>query len=325
MPQLPKNFGQFPKQNPISFTWNMKPLPPWPKPSLQPYPLWFSCSTLCFLNKHTWLPCLHTVPQTQTASVPSSPEHSPKLMSAWIGLSFLTLSPVYLPSLEKNPDAGKDWRQEEKGEREDEMVHHRLNGHELEQSPGDTEGQRSLVCCSPWGCKEPDTTEQLNNNQIKVGSGLTRKLNLPALQARLTPLYVPGCVNSSLWSALITWSYHSLVDLRVSSLDQEPSEGEDHTLFIFQAGPSTSVVGEWLSPGIQWMANPCFIFFPLFFFSWSIVDVQCFVNYYCTARWFSYTYIAVFFHIFFSITVYHRTWNRIPCSRQSDPVVMFND
>ena len=78
------------------------------------------------------------------------------------------------------------------------MVHHRLNGHELEQSPGDTEGQRSLVCCSPWGCKEPDTTEQLNNNQIKVGSGLTRKLNLPALQARLTPLYVPGCVNSSL-------------------------------------------------------------------------------------------------------------------------------
>ena len=49
---------------------------------------------------------------------------------------------------------------------EDEMVgwHHRLNGHEFEQTPGDKEGQGSLVCCNPWGCKEMDTTEQLNNN-----------------------------------------------------------------------------------------------------------------------------------------------------------------
>ena len=48
-------------------------------------------------------------------------------------------------------DAGKDGRQEEKGATEDEMVgwHHRLNGHEFEQTPGDTEGQGSLVCCSP--------------------------------------------------------------------------------------------------------------------------------------------------------------------------------
>ena len=42
---------------------------------------------------------------------------------------------------------------------EDEMVgwHHRLNGHECEQSQGDSEGQGSLVCCTPWGCKESDT------------------------------------------------------------------------------------------------------------------------------------------------------------------------
>ena len=48
----------------------------------------------------------------------------------------------------------------------DEMVewHHRLNGHEFEQALGDGEGQGSLVCCSPWDRKEPDTTEQLNNN-----------------------------------------------------------------------------------------------------------------------------------------------------------------
>ena len=45
---------------------------------------------------------------------------------------------------------------------EDEMVgwHHRLNGHEFEKTPGDSEGQRSLVCCSPWGCKESDTEQQ---------------------------------------------------------------------------------------------------------------------------------------------------------------------
>ena len=47
---------------------------------------------------------------------------------------------------------------------EDEMVgwHHRLNGHEFEQTPGDSEGQRSLVCCSPWGRKESGTSEQEN-------------------------------------------------------------------------------------------------------------------------------------------------------------------
>ena len=53
----------------------------------------------------------------------------------------------------KDPDAGKDCRQEEKGTTEDEMVewHHQLNGHEFEQTPGDSEGRGSLVCCSPWG------------------------------------------------------------------------------------------------------------------------------------------------------------------------------
>ena len=42
--------------------------------------------------------------------------------------------------------------------------HHQLNGCEFEQSPGDSEGQGSLMCCSPWSCKESDTTERLNNN-----------------------------------------------------------------------------------------------------------------------------------------------------------------
>ena len=66
----------------------------------------------------------------------------------------------------KDPDAGKDWGQEEKGMTEDEMVgwHHWLNGHEFEQAPGDGEGWESLACSSPWGCKESDMTEWLNNN-----------------------------------------------------------------------------------------------------------------------------------------------------------------
>ena len=64
----------------------------------------------------------------------------------------------------KDPDAGKDWNQEETGMTEDEMVgwHHWLNGHEFEQTQGDGEGQGSLACCSPWSCKELDMTERLN-------------------------------------------------------------------------------------------------------------------------------------------------------------------
>ena len=52
---------------------------------------------------------------------------------------------------------------------------HRLNGHESEQTPGDGEGQGSLACYNPWGCKELDTTEQLNNNRsnTEMGSSVT--------------------------------------------------------------------------------------------------------------------------------------------------------
>ena len=68
----------------------------------------------------------------------------------------------------KDPNVGKDWGQEEKGTTEDDMTwwHHRLNGHEFEQTLWDSERQRRLECCSPWGHKELDMTEQLNNNSI---------------------------------------------------------------------------------------------------------------------------------------------------------------
>ena len=64
----------------------------------------------------------------------------------------------------KDPDAGKDWRREEKGTTEDEMVgwHHWLNGHEFKQALGNGDGQGGLVCRGSRGCKESATTEQLN-------------------------------------------------------------------------------------------------------------------------------------------------------------------
>ena len=68
----------------------------------------------------------------------------------------------------KDPDAGKDWRQEENGKTEDERVgwHHQLNGHEFEQASGIGDGQRSLVYCSPWGHKDSDMTEWLNWTEV---------------------------------------------------------------------------------------------------------------------------------------------------------------
>ena len=73
-------------------------------------------------------------------------------------------------SLEKTPDAKKVGRQEKKGTTEDEMVgwHHRLDGHEFDQALGVDDGQGGLVCCSPWGCKELDTTERLNRTELII-------------------------------------------------------------------------------------------------------------------------------------------------------------
>ena len=69
----------------------------------------------------------------------------------------------------KDPNAGKDWRQE-KRTTEDEMAgwHHWLDGHEFEQAPGVGDGQGGLACCSPWAHKESDTTEQLNWTDIYI-------------------------------------------------------------------------------------------------------------------------------------------------------------
>ena len=72
----------------------------------------------------------------------------------------------------KDPDAGRDWGQEEKGMTEDEMAgwHHWLDGHEFEWTPGVGDGQGGLACCDSWGRKESDTTERLNWTELNWGT-----------------------------------------------------------------------------------------------------------------------------------------------------------
>ena len=106
---------------------------------------------------------------------------SPKGNQPWIFIGMTDAeaeAPILCPPdaknwlLGKDPDAGKDWRQEEKGRTEDEMVgwHHWFNGHEFEQAPAVGDGQGSLVCYSPWGCKESDLTELLNWTELIAAS-----------------------------------------------------------------------------------------------------------------------------------------------------------
>ena len=86
----------------------------------------------------------------------------------------LWLSDVKNWLLRKDRDAGKDWRQE-KGTTEDQMVgwYHWLDGYKFEQAPGTGDGQGSLACCSPWGCKESDTTDWTKLIQYFLFSSLS--------------------------------------------------------------------------------------------------------------------------------------------------------
>ena len=81
----------------------------------------------------------------------------------------------------KDPDAGKDWGQEEMGTTEDEMVgwHRQLNGHGFGWTPGVGDGQGGLVCCGSWCCKELDTTEWLNwTDLLRLGLTGVRRVIL---------------------------------------------------------------------------------------------------------------------------------------------------
>ena len=127
-------------------------------------------------HKESWAPknwCFQTVVLEKTLESPLDSKEiepiNPKGNQPWIFIGRTdaeTEAPILWPPdakswiIRKDPDAGKDWGQEEKGTTEDEMVgwHHRLNGHEFEQALGDSEGQGRLARCSPWGCKESSNT-----------------------------------------------------------------------------------------------------------------------------------------------------------------------
>ena len=109
------------------------------------------------------------VPWTARISNPSIPRKS-VLNIHWKDWHWCWNSSTWLPDvknwlIEKDSDTRKDWRWEEKGTTEDEMVGWppRLNGHEFEQASGVGDGQGSLACCRPWDCKESDMTEQQPN------------------------------------------------------------------------------------------------------------------------------------------------------------------
>ena len=119
-------------------------------------------------NKKDWMPkkwCLWTVRLEKTLESPSDCKEikpvNPKGNQSWIfiGRTDAKAPILWPPDVKsqctgKDPVARKDWRQEEKKATEDEMVgwHRWFNGNE--QTPGDSERQRSLGCCSPWGCKD---------------------------------------------------------------------------------------------------------------------------------------------------------------------------
>ena len=106
------------------------------------------------------------LPQTWPQTSATGAQKPYSFLALFAGLSIFWPPDVKSRLIGKDPDAGEDWGQEEKGTTEDEMVgwHRRLHGREFEQALGDGEGQGGLVCCSPRGHKEPDTTEWLNNN-----------------------------------------------------------------------------------------------------------------------------------------------------------------
>ena len=131
-------------------------------------------------NKKGWVPknwCLWTVVLEKTLESPLDMKNikpvNPKGSQSWIFIgrtdAKAETSILWPPDVKnwftgKDPDSGKDWRQEERGITEDEMIgwHHRLDGHEFEKALRVGDGQGSLACCSPWGHKESDITEWLN-------------------------------------------------------------------------------------------------------------------------------------------------------------------
>ena len=109
----------------------------------------------------------------------------------------------------------KGWRQEEKGMTEDEMVgwHHQLDGHECEQTLGVGDGQGSLVCCCPWGCKESDMTERLNWSEWSCVS-FQCLLGIICI----FPSFINGSIIFTLFCTFLHWIYLGLYSILCNDL-----------------------------------------------------------------------------------------------------------
>ena len=165
--------------------------------------------------KESWEPkswCFWTVVLEKTLASPLDckeiqPVH-PKGDQSWVFIGKTDAeaeTPILWPPdvkswlIGKDPDAGKDWRQEEKGMTEDEVVgwHHRLDGHGFGWTPGAGDGQGGLVCCDSWGRKKSDTTEWLNWTELNdTGRGHMKTeapgVSQPRVKQRPEPLGEAG-------------------------------------------------------------------------------------------------------------------------------------
>ena len=178
--------------------------------------------------KDSWVPknwCFWTVVLEKTLESPLDCKEiqlvHPKGNQSWIVIGRTDAEaeiPILWPPdlknwlIGKHPDAGKDWRWEEKGMTKDERVgwHHQLNGREFEQAPGVGDGQGRLVCCSPWGGKELDMTKWLNwTKEMATHSSicLENSMNRGAWQAT-----VHGVTRSqarlSNWAQNVLWWHY---------------------------------------------------------------------------------------------------------------------
>ena len=169
--------------------------------------------------KESWAPknwCFWTMMLEKTLESPLDckeiqPVH-PKGDQSWVFIGRTDVeaeTPVLWPPhvkswlIWKDPDAGKDWRQEEKGTTEDEMAgwHHQLNAHEFGWTPGAGDGQGGPGYCGSWGCKQSDMTDQLNwtdslpprgkfgllQNSVETGNGQGLKRSKTDQQKYLEP------------------------------------------------------------------------------------------------------------------------------------------
>ena len=186
-------------------------------------------------HKESWAPknwCFWTMVLEKTLESPLDCKKIqpvyPKGDQSWVCIGWTDAeaeTPIVWPPdaktwlIGKDPDAGKDWRQEEKGMTEDKMVgwHHRLNGHGFGWTPGVGEGQGGLACCSSWGHKESDTTGQLNwtdrlslrgktgllQNSVEAANGQGLKTSKTAQQKYPDPSF-PSSQEKN-WCSLQHW------------------------------------------------------------------------------------------------------------------------